>query len=552
MRPTGSGQADDRVAGESHAHAPVLFAGSREDAAPVIGAEHLPAGRFIPRNGRLGVRRRLTEPLLPSGADAAAGAGAIDLVVPGLGSADQATSDHWRLLDQRAWPWVRAAVDLLLLIVVTAIVAAGAPGEAGSAPLWLYPVLPVALMSVRGLYVRRAWQTAVDAVFAAFGAVSIATMAYVTALAFTGREGGVELAAQLWVLSLAVVCAAHAGLLRLRRWAQRTQRVGARTLIVGAGEVGRRVARRLGQHPEYGLVPVGMVDVGPTPVAGDATPPLVGAPHELVQVAKWMRADHVVLAFPRIPDFELVRHIRHCEAAGLSVSLVPRLFETMNEKFEVQRLGALPLLALRSVDPRGWQFTLKYYLDRVVAAALLLVMLPVLLMIAATVRLTSPGPVFFRQRRVGLDGQVFDLLKFRSMYVDEEKEHFQPAPGLAPGGIEGNDRRTPVGRLLRRTFLDELPQLINVLRGEMSIVGPRPERPEYVELFVDEVARYGDRHRAKSGITGWAQVHGLRGQTSVVERIELDNHYIDNWSLGLDLKILLLTCAAVVSNKQNA
>jgi lipopolysaccharide/colanic/teichoic acid biosynthesis glycosyltransferase len=255
------------------------------------------------------------------------------------------------------------------------------------------------------------------------------------------------------------------------------------------------------------------------------------------------------------------------------------------------------------------------------ATALLRLLSPVLVLTALAVRLTSPGPILFRQRRVGRDGTLFDLYKFRSMRIDAP-EGLQPermsanghgspdthghstsngqAPLLdghgsvnghdsanghrsanghgsanghnpaeaglsseeiaafeftlardtAPGGVEGTDRRTPIGRFLRRTSLDELPQFLNVLRGEISGIGPRPERPEFVELFRHDVARYGDRHRVKSGITGWAQVHGLRGQTSLAERVEWDNYYIAHWSLALDLKILALTFGALLRNAE--
>jgi lipopolysaccharide/colanic/teichoic acid biosynthesis glycosyltransferase len=182
-----------------------------------------------------------------------------------------------------------------------------------------------------------------------------------------------------------------------------------------------------------------------------------------------------------------------------------------------------------------------------VAAVLIVLLSPLLLLTAAAVRLTSRGPVLFRQCRVGLDGQVFNLLKFRSMRGHEAELGFELPPGLAPGGIEGEDRRTAVGRIIRRAFIDELPQLFNVVRGEMSLIGPRPERPEFVARFAGQVKRYGDRHRVRSGITGWAQVNGLRGQTSLAERIELDNYYIDNWSFALDLKIGLLTLATVLT-----
>ena len=162
------------------------------------------------------------------------------------------------------------------------------------------------------------------------------------------------------------------------------------------------------------------------------------------------------------------------------------------------------------------------------------------------VKLTSPGPMLFHQQRVGRDGRTFDVLKFRTMTAAAPQQGFELADGLAPGGVEGLDRRTPLGRILRDLSLDELPQLYNVLRGDMSLVGPRPERPEYVVRFARDVARYEDRHRVKSGITGWAQVHGYRGQTSIADRVEWDNYYIQNWSIWLDLRIIFMTIAEVL------
>jgi len=189
----------------------------------------------------------------------------------------------------------------------------------------------------------------------------------------------------------------------------------------------------------------------------------------------------------------------------------------------------------------GWQFTLKEAADRAVALVALLCLAPLLLAIALGVRVSSIGPVMFRQRRVGRGGKAFVLFKFRTMVEDSGVAAFTLAHGTAPGGIEGTDRRTAVGRWLRALSLDELPQLVNVLRGEMSLIGPRPERPEYVELFANVVPGYTERHRVKPGITGWAQANGLRGQTSIADRVEFDNYYIENWSLALDLQILALT-----------
>ena len=213
----------------------------------------------------------------------------------------------------------------------------------------------------------------------------------------------------------------------------------------------------------------------------------------------------------------------------------------------------------READTVGLRgLAIKHASDRVVALALLIAFAPVFVAAAIAVRLSSRGPVFFRERRVGRDGKVFDFYKFRSMRVARGPADtglnsaldFLLGGDTAPGGVEGADRRTAVGRFLRGTSFDELPQLFNVLRGDMSLVGPRPERPEFVELFRQDIIRYGDRHRVKSGITGWAQVHGLRGQTSLAERVEWDNYYIAHWSLGLDLKILALTVVALFRNAE--
>jgi lipopolysaccharide/colanic/teichoic acid biosynthesis glycosyltransferase len=183
----------------------------------------------------------------------------------------------------------------------------------------------------------------------------------------------------------------------------------------------------------------------------------------------------------------------------------------------------------------------------VLALAAILVLAPLLAMIALAVRLSSPGPVLFRQRRVGLGGEVFSVYKFRTMRDEPAAQNrFKLGAGSAPGGVEGIDRRTRIGRWLRASSLDELAQLFNVIRGHMSLIGPRPERPEFVRQFSAEIPGYADRHRVKGGITGWAQANGLRGQTSIVRRAELDNYYIDNWSLGLELKTLALTGVEVL------
>jgi exopolysaccharide biosynthesis polyprenyl glycosylphosphotransferase len=265
---------------------------------------------------------------------------------------------------------------------------------------------------------------------------------------------------------------------------------------------------------------------------------------------------NLIVAFSSVADARVSRLIPRCQELGVDVSVVPRMFDLINDRVGYDTVGGLPLLSFRAIDPKGMQFAVKHALDRLLAGILLIVFSPLILGAALAVRLSSPGPALFRQRRVGRDGRVFDFYKFRSMREaphgeageDPNALDFLLGGDVAPGGVEGADRRTAVGRFLRGTSLDELPQLFNVLRGDMSLVGPRPERPEFVELFRNDIIRYGDRHRVKSGITGWAQVHGLRGQTSLAERVEWDNYYIAHWSLGLDLKILALTLVALFRN----
>ena len=224
----------------------------------------------------------------------------------------------------------------------------------------------------------------------------------------------------------------------------------------------------------------------------------------------------------------------------------------MNDRVALDWVGSMPVLGIRPLDPKGWQFRVKYAMDKPLALLGLLMLSPVMAAVALAVKLSSPGPILFRQRRIGQDGQVFDMLKFRSMHVPDADVEFVPPPGFAPGGVEGPDRRTPIGRFLRRTGLDELPQLINVLHGQMSLVGPRPERPEFVMAFGVQLARYRTATASSRASPAGPRSHGLRGQTSLAERVDMDNYYIRNWSLSLDLKIAFLTVPAVLRTGNDA
>ena len=461
------------------------------------------------------------------------------------------------LFEGPGWTSLRLASDLIaaLLAAVLAAIWSGEvePSSVSHPSLFAFPLVAAGMLHLRGMYRRRLQLAILDAIGPVVGAVSVAAMTVLAWEVVVHQDAAAgPVLGRAWALTILLLGGGRIVLAVLQRRARALKLVGKPTLIVGAGLVGAQVARRLEEHPEYGLRPVGFLDADPYGPSADRMAPVLGAPHELAHIAAQTRAEHVILAFYSAPDRGLIPLTRQCEDLGLEVSLVPRLFESINDRMALDRLGGLPLLGLRAIDPKGWQFKVKYALDRPLAALALTLVGPVLLVAIAAVKLSSPGPILFRQRRVGRDGQDFTLYKFRSMEVEQPPDEFWPSNGTAPGGLEGQDRRTAIGRFLRRTAIDELPQLLNVLKGEMSLVGPRPERPEYVEVFDRDHDRYADRHRVKSGITGWAQVHGLRGQTSLADRIEWDNFYIENWSLWLDFKIMLMTMGTVLRSGDDA
>jgi len=443
-----------------------------------------------------------------------------------------------------------ADAAMLLAASVTAMLAAPVPNSF-SIFAWAiaYAVLTLAILEARGFYGFRLQDTPVDAVARIFAATSIAAMTLTFARALVSDDP--TLTAQtvrLWAFALVFLGAGRVGITLDRRRALRRGETGFNTLIIGAGSVGHLIARRLRERPEFGLRPIGFLDKDPLIEADDVEGlRVLGASWDLEQVVQRYDVEQVVVTFSTAPHAVLLGMIRRCRELGVEVVVVPRLFEEVSNRVEVEHLGGVPLLRAATVDPRGWQFAIKYAIDRILAAIAIVVASPVLITLALAVRLSSPGPVFFRQRRIGLDGREFDMLKFRSMReAPVAPSDFELSDGLAPGGVEGEDRRTRIGQIMRRLSLDELPQLFNILKGDMAIVGPRPERTSFVRSFEEHVYRYGDRHRVKSGLTGWAQVQGLRGQTSLSDRVEWDNFYIENWSLWLDLKIILMTVPALL------
>jgi exopolysaccharide biosynthesis polyprenyl glycosylphosphotransferase len=472
-------------------------------------------------------------------------------IIEPLASAQASRAGESQQAPAAAWRRSRLGVDAAMLAgaAVAAQVGAHAAGFAPTPAGWLvlFAVFVMGLSALRGAYTWRIRLQAIDDLWAVIATTALAGMALISLRVLAGDDSSVaDEGLRLWVFATVYVGAGRIAL----DWSQiRARREGALlkpTLIIGAGKVGKLTAQRLLDHPEFGLRPVGFLDKDPLDVVAGV--PVLGASWDLEDVAQLHGIQHVIVTFSTAPSAVLLRLVRRCDELGIDISFVPRLYERMSERLTVESVGGLPLLAAYRPNPKGWQFAVKYAIDRLVAAALLVIVSPLLVLVTAAVALEEGSPILFRQRRVGLDGREFEMLKFRTMRAPEPTELVEallPRGDIAPGGVEGVDRRTRLGGILRMTSIDELPQLINVLRGDMSLVGPRPERPEFARMFAELVHRYGDRHRVKAGITGWAQVHGLRGKTSISDRAEWDNYYIESWSLWLDLKILLMTVCAV-------
>ncbi len=371
-------------------------------------------------------------------------------------------------------------------------------------------------------------------------AVSLVVLATLEGLGgYTGTFLKIGSAAGIAVV--AVLVARALGYATIRQGRKRGA-FGERTLIVGAGQVAVRFAETLDEHPEYGLRPVGFLD----DCEGEELPhPWLGRIEHLDKILRDEKIDRLVIAFGIGRDYDLVDVLRASDNADVDIHVLPRFFELgfADQGKNVDVVWGYPLLHLPRAALRMAPRMTKRIFDVVVAGLLLVVCSPIYGALALAVKLTSPGPVYFRQSRVGKRGEAVDVLKFRSMRVNGDSD--------TQWNVDSDARVTAIGVFIRKTSLDELPQLWNVLRGDMSLVGPRPERPFFVGQFELEVPHYQDRLRVPAGLTGLAQVNGLRGDTSIDERAWFDNHYIDNWSMGGDLVILARTAGAVVRQIRN-
>lgn len=365
-------------------------------------------------------------------------------------------------------------------------------------------------------------------------------MILVAALSFFYRGASFSrLAVPLIWFWIAVLLSAGRTLVQHIPWRWRPIRFA----VVGDSQTATQVATSL-TRSSYPHEYVGSFSMpSPASAPAPARAPHLGGVEEIETRAGELRLDLVVLA-PESADEALVRRVyEQCQRLDLDFQFVPDLLSIWRRQLSLEEIDGLPVLHLRDLPLVGWNGVIKRTLDLVVSGLLLIVLGPLLLALALLVKLDSPGPVFHRQERVGRDRRPFGMLKFRSMSADAEKDS-------GPVWAESNDpRRTRSGAFLRKWSLDELPQLWNVFAGQMSLVGPRPERRFFVEQFETQVLDYYDRHRVKSGMTGWAQVHGLRGNVPIEDRTRYDLYYVENWSLWLDIRILWLTARAVIRHR---
>ncbi len=317
-------------------------------------------------------------------------------------------------------------------------------------------------------------------------------------------------------------------------------RVRHRTVILGAGAVGAQIAKSLLEHPEYGLEPVGFLDSDPVTSARERSGlPVLADAAELADVLLEGRIKTAIIAFSRSSEAEFVSVVRTCDRMQCELFVVPRFFELHARDTDMDEVWGMPLVRLRRRTYRTYAWQIKRVIDVALSGLAILLLSPIMAVAALAVRLDGGPGIIFRQQRVGVDGRMFTIMKYRSMRPATEAE------SQTNWNISQDSRLSPIGKFLRKTSIDELPQLWNILRGDMSIVGPRPERPHFVQQFREAYPGYVARHRVPCGLTGWAAVHGLRGDTSIAERARFDNYYIENWSLWLDLKIMIRTVTAV-------
>jgi len=342
-----------------------------------------------------------------------------------------------------------------------------------------------------------------------------------------------------WILSVIFLFSGRLVVEEIRRFLFRYGIGVHRVICIGANQMTQKIIHRSNADISLGIKIVGVLNGKKT---HDKDLKVVGSVDDLEQVIEKHQVDEVILTDMSIPESKISRVIAVCSDKNVILKFIPDIFYLVTSNVENKQLAGLPVMEIKGSPLDGWNRIFKRVFDIVFSIIFAIFALPISSIAALAIKLTSKGPLFYTHKRVGRDGRNFKLYKFRSMYFDK--------CDFAPGGREWtknqDPRITPVGRILRKTNIDEFPQLINVFLGDMSLVGPRPEQPVFVEKFQKEIPEYYKRHRAKSGLTGWAQVNGLKGDTSIKERVKYDIFYIENWSIWFDIKILLMTFGLII------
>jgi len=429
------------------------------------------------------------------------------------------------------------------------------PVPKGVPPLRQYiNILPFIVVAVplgfvlQGLYRLRRGRSRVDDFFAVFVGSILAVLfgmmstVYVeTYIVTSARDtGALEVSQPVWVIFLVLNLAlTFASREFMREVLERRWRAGIglkKILIAGSGDLGRLVADKILEHRELGYQIVGFVD---DRASGDHLGyrgfPLLGTLDDAAEITVQESIDHLYVALPPEQHVRTLELLESTSREMVDVKVVPDLLQVIALRARLEDLDGIPVININEPPLQGFNSIVKRTIDIAISSAALITLAIPFGIIAVLVKMTSKGPILFHQERMGLDGKPFTIVKFRSMFDDAEG---QTGPVWA---VADDPRVTPAGRFLRRSNLDELPQLWNVLRGDMSIVGPRPERPHFVAQFKHKIPQYMLRHKVKAGLTGWAQVNGWRGNTALEKRIEYDLYYIENWSVRLDLKIMWLT-----------
>ncbi len=406
----------------------------------------------------------------------------------------------------------------------------------------------IALFMYRQYYIPRA-ASRVDQIYYVVLSVTIGTLIAVALSTMIFKSNTVILdypramIAYSWLFTIILLTMGRIAHQTMRNRLQERGWGKDRLIIVGTGDMAKLIVQRVQWSPNLGYDLVGVVN-GLDADSEFMGLPILGAPEDIPEIIENYGVDEVIIAIPEKGQRETIRILSYCERGRVSIKIFPDVFQYTTSQASIDALGGLPLLSVRDYALRGYLLIFKRAMDIVGALIGLIFLSPLMVLVAAGIKLESPGPAFFVQERMGLDGKPFRMLKFRSMRRDAEKH----GPGWT---TEDDPRQTRLGTLIRKIEVDELPNLINVLLGEMSMVGPRPEQAHYVAQFRETVPRYMERHHEKGGMTGWAQVNGLRGDTSITDRTKYDLWYMENWSILLDMKIILRTVWQIIERSNN-